>query len=75
MLPALLLTGITGSISGTLKDPSGAVIPRVMLTLTNALMGLHFQAVTDQNGSYSFPSLPGGRCQQRHQTGQRDGNG
>ncbi len=58
---ALLLAGITGSISGTLKDPSGAVIPRVMLTLTNALQGIHFQAMTDQNGSYTFPSLPVGR--------------
>ncbi len=58
---ALLLAGITGSISGTLKDPSGAVIPRVMLTLTNALQGIHFQAMTDQNGVYTFPSLPVGR--------------
>ena len=44
-----------------LKDPSGAVIPRVMLTLTNALQGIHFQAMTDQNGVYTFPSLPVGR--------------
>jgi hypothetical protein len=58
---ALLVGGITGSISGTLKDPSGAVIPRVMLTLTNSLQGIHFQAMTDQNGSYTFPSLPVGR--------------
>ncbi len=58
---ALLVAGITGSISGTLKDPSGAVIPRVMLTLTNALQGIHFQAMTDQNGYYIFPSLPVGR--------------
>jgi hypothetical protein len=58
---ALLLAGITGSISGTLKDPSGAVIPRVMLTLTNPLQGIHFEAMTDQNGYYTFPSLPVGR--------------
>jgi len=58
---AFLLAGITGSISGTLKDPSGAVIPRVMLTLTNALQGIHFQTMTDQKGSYTFPSLPVGR--------------
>ena len=57
----LLVAGITGSISGTLKDPSGAVIPRVMLTLTNALQGIHFQAMTNQNGYYTFPSLPVGR--------------
>jgi len=32
-----------------------------MLTLTNPLQGIHFQAMTDQNGFYTFPSLPVGR--------------
>ena len=59
--PWLLPAGITGSISGTLKDPSGAVIAQVMLTATNPLMGTHFEAMTDANGYYSFPSLPVGR--------------
>lgn len=60
-VPVLVIAGITGSISGTIKDPSSAVIPRVLLTLTNPLMGTHFEAVSDANGSYSFPTLPVGR--------------
>src|SRR6266853_140435 len=58
---ALLSAATTGSISGTLKDPSGAVIPGAMITVTNTAQGIQNKTMTDQKGVYNFPSLPVGR--------------
>src|SRR4029077_17590597 len=40
------------------KDPSGAVIPGVSVTATNATLGTMFSTTTDGQGLYSFPKLP-----------------
>jgi hypothetical protein len=58
---ALLWAGTTGRISGTLKDPSGAVIPGATLIVTNPATGIQNKATTDDKGVYTFPSLPVGR--------------
>jgi len=50
-----------GSISGTLKDQSGAVIPDATLTLVNLDLAASYKATTDPQGFYSFPTLPVGR--------------
>src|SRR5215469_479154 len=48
----------TGSISGTVKDPSGAVVPNATVTLTdtdkNAVIGT---TKTGTGGDFSFPAL------------------
>ena len=46
-----------GSISGTLEDPSGAVIPRARLTLVNTALKAEFRATSDAQGFYAFPTL------------------
>src|SRR5579863_10050225 len=56
-----LQAATTGSISGTILDPSGAVVPGVMLTVTNQGTGIQESTMTDGKGFYSFPSLPVGR--------------
>ena len=56
-----LWSAVTGSISGTVKDVTGAVIPGATLTVTNAGQGIQNKATTDAKGFYSFPSLPVGR--------------
>jgi hypothetical protein len=56
------LWGATGgSISGTVKDQSEAVIPGAGLTLVNLDLTTSYKAKTDTQGFYSFPSLPVGR--------------
>ncbi|MEO8256719.1 MAG: carboxypeptidase regulatory-like domain-containing protein [Acidobacteriota bacterium] len=50
-----------GSLTGTVKDPSGAVIPGVTVTLMNTALGNQLTAVTDGQGGYSFPNVPVGR--------------
>jgi Carboxypeptidase regulatory-like domain/TonB dependent receptor-like, beta-barrel len=50
-----------GSIAGTVKDQSGAVIPGAALTLVNLDLTTSYRATTDTQGYYSFPNLPVGR--------------
>ncbi len=48
---------ITGVISGTVTDPSGAVVPKATVVATNQLTGVKQAIVTDARGFYSFPAL------------------
>ena len=57
----ILWAGTTGSISGTLKDPTGALIAGASVQATNVAQGVHNKVATDGNGSFTFPSLPVGR--------------
>src|SRR5919198_4237203 len=44
----------TGSIVGTVRDSSSAVIPNATVTLTNAATGLSVSKKTDAEGNYEF---------------------
>jgi hypothetical protein len=52
--------GTGGSISGTVKDSSGAVVPKATVTATDTNTGIRQITTTDSKGFYSFPSLPVG---------------
>src|SRR5262249_32609584 len=52
---------VGGSISGTVKDATGAVIPGAMITVTNVALRAEFKVTSDSRGYYSFPSLAVGR--------------
>jgi len=54
-------SAVTGSISGTLHDSTGGVIPDATLTVTNTAQGIQNKSHSDIKGFYSFPSLPVGR--------------
>jgi hypothetical protein len=47
----------TGSISGTVKDSSGAVIPDAAITLQNANTGQAQHATSNSSGLYQFAAL------------------
>jgi len=49
-----------GSISGTVRDPTDAVIAGATLTLVHRTLKSEYKAATDSQGSYTFPSLPVG---------------
>ena len=58
---ALSLRAATGgSISGTVLDPSGAVVAAATLQLVNTAQQTNYHAVSDKQGLYSFPNLPVG---------------
>jgi hypothetical protein len=54
------LAGVGGSVSGTIKDPSGAAIAAASVTLINPATGVRQSVTTDQSGNYAFPVLPVG---------------
>jgi len=47
----------TGSLVGTVKDPAGAVLPRVTVTATNADTGVATSAKTEADGNYVITPL------------------
>ena len=49
-----------GSITGTVKDSSGAVLPGATVTLTNPATGLVQTATSDTRGVFVALSLPPG---------------
>ena len=58
-LSAVLAWGsVGGSVSGTVKDPSGSVIPGADVTVREINTGLLYHVRTDDKGSYTFPVLP-----------------
>jgi len=50
----------TGSISGTVKDPEGAVIPDIAVIAKDTATGVQQNAVTNTQGLYAFPTVPVG---------------
>jgi hypothetical protein len=61
-VPALAQIGQTGTLTGTVTDSTGAVLPGATITVTSdALIGGSRTAVSDANGTYRFPALPPGR--------------
>src|ERR1700691_2161718 len=59
-LLAVAWAGVGGSVSGTVKDPSGAAIARASVTLINTSTGIRQSSTTDGSGTYAFPVLPVG---------------
>jgi hypothetical protein len=49
-----------GSLSGTVADSSGAVIPGTTLSLVSTIQQTVYRASSDNQGMYSFPNLPVG---------------
>ena len=60
LLPSLVLSawaGSGGSVSGTVKDASGAVVPNAIVSATNINTGVQTTLTTNGSGFYSFPQL------------------
>jgi Carboxypeptidase regulatory-like domain len=57
LLAAELLHAATGSIAGTVKDPSGLAIAGATVVATNADQGIKTTGKTDNSGLYILPSL------------------
>jgi Carboxypeptidase regulatory-like domain len=52
---------VGGSLSGTVRDQSGGVVPGVTVNAVNTGIGATFSTITDGQGVYTFPKLPVGR--------------
>ena len=66
MLAVLLFAGsvfaqeTTGALQGTVKDPSGAVVPNAQVVVTSSTLIGNKTATTDSGGYYRFANLPPG---------------
>src|SRR5690242_784088 len=72
VLLAVTLTGVsllaqlpTATISGTVKDDTGAVVPETNLTVKNTETGQVRTGVSGGDGSYRFSALPVGSYEVR----------
>src|SRR5258706_3843443 len=54
-----------GSITGTVTDASGAVIPAVVVTVTSEATGLVRSVTTAASGTFNVPNLAAGRYRLR----------
>jgi len=52
--------GINATLSGTVSDSTGALIPGVEVTAKNTDTGVVSSAITNESGTYRFPSLQPG---------------
>jgi hypothetical protein len=62
--------GNSGTITGTVTDASGAVIPGATVTIENPVSGLDRKAITDATGQFQFTNLP---LNPYHLTAKKDG--
>lgn len=60
LLAAFSALAQTSSLSGTVTDPSGAVVPETIITITNVGTSATRTAVSDASGVYSLKQLPPG---------------
>jgi hypothetical protein len=61
LLSGLSVIGQTlGEITGQVADPSGAGVPNSAVTLTNTTTNAVRQTTTNEQGLYTFPSVPPG---------------
>jgi hypothetical protein len=59
-LGAISAQTITSSITGTVTDATGAVVPNAKVTATNTGTNVAFNTVSTSDGIYTFPFLPVG---------------
>jgi hypothetical protein len=65
--PAFSQTASTGSLTGTVKDTSGGVVPNVTVTATSIDTAQARTATTDADGTYRFGLLPPGTYRLRYE--------
>ncbi|MFN0171750.1 MAG: TonB-dependent receptor [Bryobacteraceae bacterium] len=59
-LPSTWAQTVLGSILGTVRDPTGASVPGVSITVRNVRTGISNKAATNDDGDYTAPLLAAG---------------
>lgn len=58
MAAALLAQSDRGTLTGTVTDPAGAVVPAAKVTIKNSETGTVSSTITTDTGNYTLASLP-----------------
>jgi hypothetical protein len=61
LVPRITAQVLYGSVVGNIIDPSGASVPGVMVSVTNAQTGLAREVTTNERGAFLLPDLQAGR--------------
>ncbi|HVN94498.1 MAG TPA: carboxypeptidase-like regulatory domain-containing protein, partial [Terracidiphilus sp.] len=57
-LSAPAQSGNAGAVRGAVTDPSGAVVPKATVELTDKVSGFDRTTTTDATGQFTFPNVP-----------------
>ena len=57
-LPGSLRAQNSAPISGTILDPTGAVVPKATVEIQNPVSGYQRTTITDSSGNFSFANVP-----------------
>jgi len=60
LAPSASAQKTSGTITGTVTDPSGAVVPSATVSVVSERTGAAREAMTNEQGSFSFPELQPG---------------
>src|SRR5207244_351228 len=69
IVPAAFAQRITGSISGTVVDPQGAVISGAKVTVTNEAMGVALSTASSTQGNFEVQNLKPGEYKVKVEAG------
>ena len=56
----VLAQGQVGTLTGTVTDPGGALVPGAAVVATNTATGVESNTTTTNSGAYTLPYLPAG---------------
>src|SRR6516225_11625562 len=51
-------SGRSSSVTGTVVDPSGAVVPNATVTIRNSVSAFERTTTTDESGNFAIPNVP-----------------
>src|SRR3984885_9609174 len=57
-LPTIVRAQNSAAISGTVTDPTGAVVPKATVEIHNPVSGYDRMTTTDTSGNFSFANIP-----------------
>src|SRR5687767_8846252 len=60
VVTAVVWADVTGTITGIVTDPSGAVVPNAEVVAVNTGTNAQFRVMSDQQGAYFLRALPVG---------------
>jgi len=58
VLPGIVHAQNSASLSGTVTDPTGAVVPKATVEIHNPVSGYDRTTTTDTSGNFSFSNIP-----------------
>jgi hypothetical protein len=67
--PSLMFSqAMSGTVIGTVLDPTGAVVPNAGITISDTARGVSFKTTSNESGNYTLTQLTPGTIRSRRST-------